>query len=279
MLLLLCGCFLCSCAPLTQKQYQKNGLIPLSGSQLQSDLTGQTLHLEAIDFDAFIVFHENMSISATSHDGDSDTGIWSLPDDNLICMKFKSWYFGDERCYRVIRQESRFSFFSPNGAISYTGTTSPQASDSQVTTTVVPATKASSATEQDPEVRNTTITNTSKETARDRFVRLAKNCPDCNFSGVDFSSAELNHANLAGADLSGADFTNANLRQANLQGANLTNTILIRANLAGANLSSADLSRADLSGSNLIRANVTNATFDETKLTGAHLESIQGKIQ
>ena len=270
--LLLCFILNNSCAPVSQKHYEKNGQIPLTTKQLEKKIKDTNIHLESIDFDAFVLFHKNKKITATNQEGGTDSGTWSVSGENLLCLEFHSWYFGDNRCYRIIEDNNRLIFFSPNGALSYTGTIAEPNKSISLSESQTPRTPP-------VEMYNTAPKQSSTETVKDRFMRLAKNCPDCNFRGVDLSNAQLNHANLAGANLSGADLTNANLRQANLTGANLSHAKLIRANLPGANLSFADLTNADFSGSNLIRANVTNATFKNTNLSGAHLESIQGKIQ
>ena len=47
-----------------------------------------------------------------------------------------------------------------------------------------------------------------------------------NFRGLDFSLADLRHANLPGADLTGANLICANLTNADLHSANLTNACL-----------------------------------------------------
>jgi hypothetical protein len=268
-----------SCAQVSQKDLEKQGQLPLDTKQLQAQFNGKTVHLESIDLDAIVHFQENKKLQATDYSGNSERGKWTLMDENLLCMEFESWYYGDENCYRVIRDKGSLLFFTRNGAPSYRGTITDKnlASDTidhskDVNMGVNETSNHAPISPSEPVQENT-------ETAKQRFTRLAQNCPDCNFSGVDLSNTQLSRANLAGANLSGANLTNANLRQANLQGANLSNAQLIRTNLAGANLSLADLSSADLRGSNLIRANVTNAVFKDTNLTGAHLESIQGKIQ
>ena len=275
-IMLLCLLLLNSCAPVSQKQYEKNGQHPLTTQQLEVQLKGKKIHLEAIDFDASIVFHENMTLTAKNQQDESDSGTWSLEDDNMLCLEFRSWYFGDRRCFRVFKERNKVLFFTPNGALSYTGVISNNSENIGQSDRRMETKKTLKVL---PERRGLSTGTNNFETAKDRFIRLAQNCPDCNLSGVDLSNAQLNHANLAGANLSGADFTDANLRQANLAGANLSNAKLIRTNLPGANLSFADLTNADLAGSNLIRANMTGATTTNTNLTGAHLESIQGKIQ
>lgn len=261
-----------SCAPVSQKHYENKDQLPLTAKQIEQKIVDRKLHLESIDFDAFVRFHENMKLTATNLEGGTDSGTWAILDDNQLCLKFRSWYFGDTKCYRVIEDNNRLIFFTPNGALSYTATISKPHKD-------ISQNKSDDPLIASIERHNNQPIQNSSETDKKRFIKLARNCPDCNFKGVDLSNAELNHANLAGADLSGANLTNANLRQANLTGANLSNATLIRANLPGANLSSADLTNADLSGSNLIRANVTGATTTNTNLTGAHLESIKGTIQ
>lgn len=257
-----------SCAPVSQKYYEKKEQFPLTKKQIEKKLRGQTVQLESIDFDAAVLFHDDMKITATNYAGDTDFGTWSLSDENLLCLGFHSWFYGDNRCYRIIEDNNHLIFFTPNGALSYTGTLTKVNEDIPSP----PHTQSVQVPAPQPEIDRL-------ETSKERFIRLARNCPDCNLSGVDLSNAQLNHANLAGANLSGVDFTNANLRQANLMGANLSGAKLIRANLPGANLSFTDLSNANLSGSNLIRANVTGATTTNTNVTGAHLESIQGTIQ
>lgn len=277
-LLLFAGYLSCSCAPVSQKQYEKNGLTPLSLQQVEQEFTARTLHLEAIDFDASILFQANKTLSATSSAGDTDTGKWSMKEDNLVCMKFNAWFFGDERCFRIIKAKNSYIFFTKNGALRYKGSFATE-KDILPVAADKPSKLPQLSLQHAPLKASTQSAEYRPETTKARFIRIAQNCPDCNFSGIDFSNAQLKHANLAGANLTGANFTNANLRQANLQGANLTNATLIHANLPGANLSSANLSHANFSGSNLIRANVINATFNDTNLTGALLESIQGNIQ
>ncbi|TKB08987.1 pentapeptide repeat-containing protein [Desulforhopalus sp. IMCC35007] len=283
-ILLLSLClFFSSCAQVSLKNFEEQGQLPLDNNQLQAQFNGKHIHLESIYLDATVHFQGNNKLQATDYLGNTEKGKWTLVDKNLLCIEFDTWYYGDKNCYRVIEDNGSLHFFTRNGAPSYKGTlvNVDSANDS------IDHAKDVEKSVNDTSAQGSAyaVMNTSKslpednETTKQRFTRLAQNCPDCNFSGVDLSNAQLSHANLAGANLSGADLTNANLRQANLQGANLSNAQLIRANLAGANLSLADLSNSDLRGSNLIRANVTNAVFKDTNLTGAHLESIQGKIQ
>jgi uncharacterized protein YjbI with pentapeptide repeats len=189
-------------------------------------------------------------------------------------MKFDSWYFGDERCYMLFNEKGKYVFFTTNGARYYTGVT-------------LPENNPGGANQSGPETsghRDVYSDNKGNEPAvllsetekKDALIGLARNCPDCNFTGADLRGAQLVAANLAGANLSQADLSDANLRRANLAGANLSGAKLIRTNLAGADLTNCDLSHADLTDSNLIRATVTGAKLDGALLSGAHLESIQG---
>lgn len=270
--LLLCLILNSSCAPVSQKHYDNKDQHPLTTEQIEKKIIERSVQLQSIDFDATVLFHKNMTMTATSFGDDTDSGKWSTLDKNLLCLEFDSWYFGDNRCYRIIEDKNHLIFFTQNGALRYTGTIlkpKERISQSRPKDSLIPSFEAANA---QPIPKNS-------ETDKERFIKLARNCPDCNFSGVDLSNAQLNHANLAGANLSNADLTNANLRQANLAGANLSGAKLIRTNLPGANLSSANLTNADLSGSNLIRANMTGAITTNINLTGAHLESIQGTIQ
>jgi Pentapeptide repeats (8 copies) len=92
--------------------------------------------------------------------------------------------------------------------------------------------------------------------ANTRLLRL-------QFSGADFSGA-----NLTGAALNGANLTRALLGSANLTRAGLVGADLVGAYLAEADLSGAYLFRADLSGADL-RAGLAPANFSGANLTGA----------
>ena len=105
---------------------------------------------------------------------------------------------------------------------------------------------------------------------KDRKGLKAARLPWANFSGVDFTRANLSGADLTGAylsraDLTGADLTGADLSRANLSGADLTGADLSRANLSRADLTGAYLSRANLSGAILKGARMINTIF-----RGAH---------
>ncbi len=272
---------LCACAPVTINQFLADGKKPLPQQQLQELISNQSLHLEAIDFDAQVHYLPNGHLAATNRQGVKDSGKWSISSDGRLCMKFDLWYYGDLKCYQVFNDKGHYVFFTTNGARYYTGTMSAgndlQAADHSRKESNYPDGQRprSPADLSDSNHARTTVVLSAAEKKR-ALLSLARNCPACNFAGVDLRGAELIAANLAGADLSDADLREANLRRANLSGANLARANLAGTNLAGADLSNCDLSDADLTGSNLIRATVTGAKLDGTVLLGAHLESIQG---
>lgn len=263
--------FFSGCAPVTMEQFIADGSEPLSEDQIYELIADRGVHLEAIDFDAKVQFLSNGHLTATSLQGDQDKGKWSIVPENQLCIKFELWYFGDLKCYKLVQDNDKYLFFTTNGARYYTGTATPGSNG--LTADKDPAEKESHRYQRQsvPE-----IAPLSNEDKKHTLISLARNCPDCNFTGVDLREASLIGANLAGTNLSGADLRDANLRRANLAGANLAGANLARTNLAGANLSDCNLTDADLTGSNLISANVTGAIFKGAILSGAHLESIQG---
>jgi uncharacterized protein YjbI with pentapeptide repeats len=97
-----------------------------------------------------------------------------------------------------------------------------------------------------------------------------------NFSGVDWSDAnlrevDLKKANLENANLRGANFEKAALQEANLSGASL----LGGANLKLAALNRAVLRRAQLGGAELQKANLENANLQQAVLAGAYNAGLQ----
>ncbi len=266
---LVCLWFLCACAPVTMKTFLADGKSPLSEKQLHELVASHSLHLEAIDFDANVQYLPNGHLTSTTLQGENDKGKWTITSGGQLCMKFDHWYFGDLKCYKLFNEEEKFVFFTDNGARYYTGTSSADNIDEKLSKAAT--SKSISQNQNDPPPPPP-----SKAEREHTLISLARNCPDCNFAGVDLRKAQLIEANLAGANLSKADLRDANLRRANLAGANLSGANLSRTNLAGADLTDCDLSGADLTGSNLIRATVTGAKLEGAILLGAHLDSIQG---
>ncbi len=270
----------CSCAPVTTKQFVADGKQQLSQEELHELVTGNGFHLESIDFDAKIHFLPSGQLSCTDLHGTAEKGKWKITPEDQLCMKFDRWYFGDLNCYTLFKEKNNYVFFTKNGARYYTGkllsgTGNAVAIQSKTNNNQTVPDKDSSTSNLEYSGANSSPRPT-KEEKKHTLINLAKNCPDCNLSGVDLRGAQLVVANLKGADLSGANLSGANLRRANLIGANLSGAKLVRANLTGADLSGSNLSNADLTGSNLIRAIVTDANLDGAILTDAHLESIKG---
>jgi hypothetical protein len=263
--------FLSACAPATMTQLVAEGNAPLSANQLRELVTDQTLHLEAIDFDGRVQYLSDGHLRAESLQGGKDKGKWHITPEDQLCMKFDLWYYGDLKCYKLVKEKKQYVFFTANGARYYTGTSSAEHQEEPGAQSRL----ESSLIKEDSQ-QQLPAPRLSQAEKQQTLQRLARNCPGCNFAGVDLEGAQLIAANLAGANLAGANLSDANLRRANLAGANLNGAKLIRTNLAGADLSESDLSDADLTGSNLIRAKVNGAKFQGTTLTGAHLESIQG---
>ena len=280
-----------SCTPGTQSHLIKKGQRPLPAEQLFTTVANNSLHLEAIDFDAILYFQKNGTLSAVDRLNNMDTGNWDITNENELCLKFRIWYYGDTKCYSVFsnQKSGSFIFFTRNGAKYYSAeyiaddphnlAEKIQKTDknrfirkelamksqndngsNSISPPPLPAPPSSSlSTEKSPDV-----------------AHLARNCPGCNLAGVNLNKSQLIGANLAGANLSGADLSGANLRRANLTGANLSGAKLIATNFAGAILIDSNLSDADLTGSNLIKAKLNGATTDRAIFTGAHLEGIEG---
>jgi len=268
--LLACTLFLSACAPATVDQLSNTGKTQLSRQQLEDGVAGKKVRLEAVDFDANVTFQVNGTLSGTQRDGTKDKGKWKVTNEALLCLKFEKWYFGDSRCYQVFNdQEDKLVLFTSNGARYYTATVSNFRVATEETTT-------SSRPKPKPSASQPVLTPEEK---RERIVRLARDCPDCNFPGADLSKANLIGAKLAGATLAGADMSGSNLRRADLRGADLTGANLALANLPGADLTDCKLEGADLSGANLTRAIVHGADFTGAILEGAILNSVQGKIE
>lgn len=262
---------LCACAPVTMDTMIDDGKEPLSKTQLQELITDHILHLEAIDFDAKVHYLPDGRFTAASLQGGKDAGKWSISADDALCMKFKRWYFGDIKCYKLFSEKDTYVFFTINGARYYTGTKVSEKEAARISQS-----PSESSNIRAPEEEPSPAAPLSKEEKEHSLISLARNCPDCDLAGVELVEAQLVAANLAGANLSGADLRSANLRRANLAGAKLAGAQLAGTNLAGANLTDADLTNADLTGSNLIRADLTGAKLNGADFSGALLESIKG---
>ena len=283
--------FLSSCAPGTRNQLVRDGQSPISSKELFELVADNSLHLASVDFDGTFYFQKDGYLSGRDLLNNLDTGKWDISSDDLLCMKFKIWYYGDTKCYSVFRDQKpdSFIFFTENGARYYSAeylAADPQNLAKQIhkrdKKKFLRGQLAQEVqTDNSPDSENippspTSPPSFSEEDKTLTMAHLARNCPDCNLEGVDLKKARLVEANLVGANLSGADLSGANLRRANLTGANLSGAKLITTNLSGAILINCNLSNADFTGSNLIKAKLTGANFEGTNFTGAHLESTEG---
>jgi hypothetical protein len=281
-----------SCTPGSQNHLIKTGQSPLSSEQLFTTVADNSLHLEAIDFDAILYFQKDGKLSAIDRLNNKDTGKWDITNENKLCLKFRIWYYGDTKCYSVFRDQDTdsFIFFTGNGAKYYSAEFIAADPNNLAKQIHKKSNKRFLRKDLAQKTQNDGGSNTSvpssplpapapsspKYEKSSDIANLARDCPDCNLAGVNLTKAQLIGANLAGADLSGADLSGANLRRANLTGANLTGSKCIATNFAGAILVDSNLSNADLTGSNLIKVKLNGATVDGTIFTGAHLEGIEG---
>lgn len=287
---------LSGCATGNQEQMLQKGKTQLTAEQIFQTISGNTLHLEAIDFNARVHFLDNGRMSGRTSQNSRDTGAWDVNSDKQLCLKFDTWYYGDQRCFTMVETgASAYTLFTANGARAYTATattgdpeklaTSGRKKDKtylrekmaagQPATDDRPAAAETVAAPAQPP-RVIPATPPSPEEVRHTLAYMAKNCPNCNLAGADLKGVDLDTANLAGANLADADLSRANLRRANLAGANLAGAILVSANLLGANLANCNLSNADLSGASLIKANLTGAMTEGVRLEGAQLDGVVG---
>ena len=276
-----------NCAPSTANNAESRGATALSNQQIFDLATENTLRLISSDFDSYVYFSRDGSLSASSiFNNNTDYGTWDIKSDGKLCIKFNVWYYGDVNCYTTFKdaEKDQYLLFTSNGALAY----SAQASSGNSQEMKIKTKKDKKATyvrenmssgqsvnrsnpapprpapKAVPAPASITTTKNSGSTASQEEVKhtvktMAQDCPDCNFEDADLRKAYLVGANLKGANLRGADLSRANLRRANLEGADLSGATLLSTNLPGANLKEADLSGTDFTGSNLIQADFTGA--------------------
>jgi len=301
---LFCALLIGGCAPVTQNQMAAKGGAPLNARQIFDLVSGNTLYLESVDFNSNIYFLPDGVISARGESltsDDTDSGKWDINGDNQLCMKFKTWYYGDMKCYAVYPGAGKTTYvlFTDNGALAFnaksfsgdsahlyksskptqkttflreslaggqSSTTSP--ADNTPQPAAEPSAKATY-------LRESLAAGQSAATPRETEAPATSGLTEIASPGA--SDAEIEHTvksmakncpgcNLAKSDLRQADLVGANLQGANLKGADLSRANLRRANLEGANLSGATLLSANLPGANLKGADLTDAD-----LTGANL--------
>ena len=293
---------LTACAQNNQNQLLKEGKTQLTPEEIFQVVSGNTLQMESIDFNARVHFLANGRMSAKTRQNYHDTGEWDINTDKQLCLKFKTLYYGDQKCYSLIQANPDiYIFFTNNGARAYSASrlsgdpdklavagkksektflreklAGGKGAATTTGTNEAPAGEPSEPAAAPPTVKEIPSPAPSAEETRHTLIAMAKNCPNCNLAGADLKGADLITANLAGANLAGADLSSANMRRANLAGANLVGTIMVNTNLPGANLANANLSNANLTGANLTKANFTSAMTEGMELQGAHLEGVTG---
>ncbi len=299
---ILCLFFFVGCATSSLKKATEQGATILNDAELYALANSNTIRLISSDFDSYLFFSPDGSLSASSiFNYNLDYGHWDITDEGKLCIKFNVWYYGDLNCYGVYLEGkgSEYLFFTDNGSLAYTGRASTGNSQQLVIktkkdkkTVFVRSSMSQGQTADDtrsaptpaaaaplPEplpVAASTGSGASQEEIAHTVKSMAKDCPGCNFEDADLRQADLIGANLKDANLQGADLSRANLRRANLEGADLRGATLLSTNLPGANLKDADLTGADLTGSNLIQADFTDAALDNIILDNTLQEGAKG---
>lgn len=296
-ILLLFGCSPATVSTITNQPGTKE----LAPAEILELVEGNTLYIQSSEEDSYLFFDPSSRLFGKDLYANRDTGRWDVSEDGQVCLKMKSWWYGDLKCYRVFLRGDHEKIYLANNADVVEYSAVYFAGDSKHLFVAPTAKKKSfrksarnqqqQATPPSPEeqhnsrqqqkaqrygVTEPTTTNNGSKDTQATVKWVAKNCPGCNMAGADLNKANLVEANLAGANLADADLQMANLRRANLQGANLRNAVLKYANLPGANLQNADLRDANLQGANLIRANLTGAKLNGANLQEAHIDGIIG---
>ncbi|MCX5870803.1 MAG: pentapeptide repeat-containing protein [Deltaproteobacteria bacterium] len=283
------------------------GITPLTAKQIFDLVSGNTLHMEAIDFNSDMYFQPDGTIAARAEAmtaDDTDNGGWDINGENQLCLKFKVWYFGDMRCYSVFPDSGKngYVLFLNNGALSYNAKSlngdpahlykSPESTkkdtflrESLTTGQTSPTPVAAAVPHQAPAPANKTAylresLAAGQTAASPQEAKTSEAVTQKNEATPATSDAEIEHTvkslakncpgcNLEKSDLRQADLIGANLKGANLHKADLSRANLRRANLEGANLTGATLLSANLPGANLKGANLTDADFTGANLTKA----------
>ncbi len=305
-LILFCTVVLTGCAPVTHNQMVAKGSSPLVAKQIFDLVSGNTLYMQSIDFNAHLYFLSDGTMLAKGKSyssDDQDSGGWDINNNNQLCLKFKVWYFGEMKCYSIFPNTGKdeYVLFHANGAIAYNAKASSGDSarlykkneSSRKETTYLRESlttgQPSSAPGPAPDLQSSGEPPQQSTFLRESLATAENDRPSSQEAGTAVIASqtpapsglaapeEVEHTvkamarncpgcNLEKSDLRQADLIGANLQGAKLKGADLSRANLRRANLEGANLSGASLLSANLPGANLKGANLTNADF-----TGANL--------
>ncbi|BCO08981.1 hypothetical protein GF1_13570 [Desulfolithobacter dissulfuricans] len=288
------------CGPATQHRLEeKTGSSRLSPEDVLSLVEGNTLFLQSYGEESYYYFDPSSTVFARDIYNNQEVGRWDVSDQGELCIRMRSWWYGDLRCFEVFTDPGKKYYFLVNGSGVRQYTAELLQGDSQNLYHEIKTKKRKS-------FRSSIRTKAAESAARpekkilleeeaggvedsvlprpkvdkrelEATVKwMARDCPDCKLAGSDLQKADLVQANLRGADLSYANLRMANLRRANLQGAKLEKANLIYANLPGANLRDANLRGAILRGANLIRADLTGADLTDADLTDALLDGVKG---
>lgn len=298
------------CAPVTQNQMAGKGGVPLAAKPIFDLISGNTLYLESIDFNAHIYFQPDGNFLAHGEaivDTDADKGGWDINGDNQLCLKFKTWYYGEMRCYAIYpdTKPNEYVLFRDNGAIAYnakassgdsahlyksstkstqkgtylreslaTGQTAPIAAAVPAPQPVAPVAVPA---QKETYLRESLAAGQTGATAPETATADPANQKTEETPSVAASDAEVEHTvksmakNCPGCNMEKSDLRQADLVGANLKGANLKGADLSRANLRRANLEKANLKGAILLSANLPGANLKGADLTDADLTGANL--------
>lgn len=295
------------CAPVTQSQMAGKGGTPLAAKPIFDLISGNTLYLEAIDFNAYVYFQPDGNFLARGEaivDRDTDKGGWDINGDNQLCLKFKAWYYGEMRCYAIYpdAKQNEYVFFRDNGAIAYNAKSSsgdsarlykPSAKSTQKSTylreslatgqavpaeaATVPQAAAAAPTQKETYLRESLAAGQSGAAAQETAADTPADQKTEETATVAASDAEVEHTvksmakNCQGCNMEKSDLRQADLVGANLKGANLKGADLSRANLRRANLEKANLKGAILLSANLPGANLKGADLTDADFTGANL--------
>ena len=265
---------------MTAKQFTEKGWHPLAGKELRSKVAANSIHLSSSDFAGYVFLREDGRLAAKDYQNNLDSGLWAINNEHQLCLKFKDWYYGDNKCYSVYAKagSNSYNLFTNNGVYRFSATIAE--GDSAKLGHLIKKNKAhdqglSKQTDSADSSQPATPPMSKEETAP-TVKTMAQDCPGCNLEGADLKGAELIGANLEGANLRNADLRRANLRRANLKNADLSGALLSNANLPGADLRNCNLSNANLNGANLIMADLRGADTNDTIFSNAHLEGVKG---
>lgn len=277
--------FLFGCSTKTADQEDKKETKKLSAGELRILITGNTLHVEEYGEKADLEIYENGKLLGMRGPRDKNVGVWSIDDEDRLCIKFRKWGYGEEQCHEVHEVGDEYWQYNKSGLMVSRFTVSEGTSKGppSETTQSIKKRKQLITIEKEPEPAQPQTTEkrvspiqeepliplssdpNAKKDLRLIYRNMAMNCPGCNLTNINLEGASLMRANLPGADLTGSNFSNVNLRRANLKGASLVRTDLSNADLAGADLAGANLEGADLTGANLTRANLKGANLERSK--------------